>query len=124
MKTIIVLLAFGLSTQGQVPKKEVKPINVEKKIANKTEYIGNFRITYYWLGEDNYGYETASGERSRHLQTVAVDPRVIPLGTTIIINGEEYKAIDTGGAVKGNVIDIFTEYPIHKIYRADVFEER
>lgn len=40
-------------------------------------------------------------------RTVAVDPNVIPLGSTVIINGVSYIAEDTGSAVVGNVIDIY-----------------
>lgn len=36
-----------------------------------------------------------------------MDPDVIPLGSTIMINGKEYIAEDIGGAIKGNVIDLF-----------------
>ena len=35
---------------------------------------------------------------------VAVDPEVIPLGSTVVINGQEYLAADTG--VKGQAVDI------------------
>lgn len=39
---------------------------------------------------------------------VAVDPRVIPLGSVLYVPGYGYAvAIDTGGAVKGNVVDVF-----------------
>jgi 3D (Asp-Asp-Asp) domain-containing protein len=38
---------------------------------------------------------------------VAVDPNVIPLGTRMYIPGYGYGvAADTGGAVKGNIIDL------------------
>lgn len=40
-------------------------------------------------------------------RTIAVDPDVIPLGSTVLINGKEYIAEDIGGAIKGNVIDLF-----------------
>ena len=39
--------------------------------------------------------------------TVAVDPRVIPYGSKLLINGVVYTAEDKGGAVRGNHIDIF-----------------
>ena len=50
---------------------------------------------------------TASGVKAKANHTIAVDKRVIPLGTHIIYNGKEYVAEDTGGAIKGNKIDIY-----------------
>ena len=50
---------------------------------------------------------TASGARAESGKTVAVDPNVIPLGSTVIIDGVSYIAQDTGSAVKGNVVDIY-----------------
>lgn len=42
------------------------------------------------------------------LQTIAVDPKVIALGSVVYVeNMGWYKAEDTGGAIKGNRIDIF-----------------
>ena len=87
---------------------------------NANVNMGNFKVTYYWPGEDNWGHRTATGVRSSNLYTVAVDPNVIPLGSKILIDGEEYLAVDVGGLVKGDHVDIFTETPIHKTYTAHV----
>lgn len=39
---------------------------------------------------------------------IAVDPKVIPLGTKVWVEGYGYAvAGDTGGAIKGNKIDVF-----------------
>jgi 3D (Asp-Asp-Asp) domain-containing protein len=41
---------------------------------------------------------------------VAVDPKVIPLGTRLYIDGYGYATpLDTGGSIKGNKIDLFFE---------------
>lgn len=63
------------------------------------------------------GYSTAQPSLSRYTangtdllanpKVVAVDPTVIPLGTKITVEGYgTYIAADTGGAIKGNKIDI------------------
>lgn len=53
---------------------------------------------------------TASGRRVTPYVSCAVDPNVIPLGSTIMIeyNGEMHymRADDTGGSIKGNRLDI------------------
>jgi 3D (Asp-Asp-Asp) domain-containing protein len=58
------------------------------------------------------GGETKSGTQAKS-GTVAADPRVLPLGTTIRVTGlksprpQTFTVTDTGAAVKGNRIDIF-----------------
>ena len=65
--------------------------------------LGNFKLTFY--GGDTM---TASGKRPRIKHTIAVDRRVIPLGSKVYIEGwGTYYAEDTGGAIKGKIIDIF-----------------
>ena len=63
-------------------------------------------------GDEAYGI-TASGTHAKP-GTVAVDPRVIPLGTKLYIESMDgygsygyATAEDTGGAIKGNRIDLF-----------------
>ena len=42
------------------------------------------------------------------ISTVAVDPNVIPLGSKVYVSGYGVAiAADTGGAIKGNIIDVF-----------------
>lgn len=55
------------------------------------------------------GRKTATGRTTKR-GIVAVDPRVIPLGTRLYIEGYGYgEAQDVGGGVKGNKIDLFME---------------
>lgn len=76
---------------------------------NKGEYIGTFRISHYCpCSTCNGGYSgTASGAPLTPWVSIAVDPSVIPLGSTVYIDGYgEFKAHDTGSAIKGNRIDV------------------
>ena len=53
------------------------------------------------------GGRTATGTQAR-VGEIAVDPSVIPLGTTVYVEGfGPLRAEDTGGAVKGHIIDIY-----------------
>lgn len=55
------------------------------------------------------GYRTAIGATTRR-GIIAVDPRVIPLGTRLYVEGYGHGvAADTGGAIKGRRIDVFLE---------------
>ena len=42
-------------------------------------------------------------------RTIAVDQRLIKLGSKVRMNDREYIAEDTGGAIKGKRIDLFVD---------------
>ena len=68
---------------------------------------------------------TATGTPVVEGQTIAVDPRVIPYGTKVIIGGHIFTAEDCGGAIQGNHIDIYVnnhaEATALGVTNADVF---
>src|SRR5699024_2317005 len=71
-----------------------------------TAYDLSFQSTGKRPGDKSYGI-TASGTKAK-VGTVAVDPNVIPLGTRLYVDGYGFcVAEDTGGAIKGNRIDLF-----------------
>lgn len=77
----------------------------------KLESLGEFTLTAYCgaaccCGQYANGL-TATGTTATEGRTIAVDPRVIPYGSKVIINGHEYIAEDCGGAIKGNRIDVY-----------------
>ena len=84
---------------------------VEAVAETEPQDLGTFKLTAYcacpkccgdWSDGITYMGTVATAGR-----TVAVDPRVIPLGSTVNINGQAYIAEDIGGAIKGNRIDVF-----------------
>ena len=73
--------------------------------------MGVFKLTAYYAGEDEWGdtikYPGDGEHKARLNHTIAVDPNVIPLGSKVLIDGTIYTAEDVGGAIKGNIIDIW-----------------
>lgn len=84
--------------------------------------LGEFKLTAYCSCErccgvyalnrplDENGNEIVTGSIGERLVagvSIAVDPKVIPYGSKVIINGNTYIAQDTGGSIKGNRIDVY-----------------
>ena len=82
----------------------------------ESNYLGTFCVTAYCGCSECCGAYAegrgdvvpgAIGEPLTANYSIAVDPNVIPLGSTVTINGQEYKAQDTGGLIKGNRLDMY-----------------
>ncbi|WP_372996982.1 3D domain-containing protein [Lutispora sp.] len=84
-------------------------------VMSATAYDNSYESTGKHPGHPEYGI-TASGIRTRK-GIVAVDPRVIKLGTRLYVESLDGKvpdyglslAADTGGAIKGNKVDLYFE---------------
>lgn len=96
---------------------KAETVTVEAEIAETKDTeaagwisAGVFKVTHYCDCEHCQGEyigTTATGTAPKAGRTIAVDPDTIPLGSVVKINGQEYVAEDTGGAIKGNRVDIF-----------------
>lgn len=112
LKLIILMVFLGVFPTSRAanmlieecpPKKPVKRLKV--------------RLTAYWIGQDpdTSKFKSSTGYTLKSGRTCAVDPRIIPYGSTVVVDGKEFKAIDTGAAViakkashgKLPVVDLF-----------------
>lgn len=100
---------------GIVPKMD-KTMNAEKQKMAATGEPSSAKemtviATAYTAYCEGCSGTTAYGINLRenpHLKVIAVDPKIIPLGTKVWVEGYGYAiAGDTGGAIKGNKIDVF-----------------
>lgn len=85
------------------------PIESPPSVAGSTEMVVTATAyTAYCTGCSGttaYGIDLRANPNQK---VIAVDPRVIPLGTKVWVEGYgEAIAGDTGGAIKGNKIDVF-----------------
>lgn len=109
---IINMARDGISNAESRINELNKPI-VDNSADISTGTIGNVVKTLTMESTAYYGHgTTALGlkpvRNPNGLSTIAVDPNVIPLGTKVYVSGYGLAiAADTGGAIKGNIIDVF-----------------
>lgn len=101
------MILFGTTGTGAQPR------------ATRARTLSMSATAYCLTGETSSGTQAKSG-------TVAADPQVLPMGTTIRVTGlmsprpQTFTVADTGPAVKGNEIDVF----ISDCARAKTFGRR
>ncbi len=112
--------ALGTAKNGEIVNIELWK-NGEPKDPLRLFYkkIGDFKATYYTEWDDKIVYSptfrlTRSGDKPISYQTIAADPKVLPLGTVVYIpelsslpNNGYFIVQDTGSQIVGNKIDIY-----------------
>lgn len=107
-KNPVVALSSSSPTMEELTKNGVK--------FDVKQVLNNVKLTAYSAGPASTGKDpdhpqygiTASGARVTEGRTIAVDPKVIPMGWWVYIEGLGFRrAEDTGSAVKGNKIDVY-----------------
>jgi 3D (Asp-Asp-Asp) domain-containing protein len=94
------------------------PVATEGTVGKSVQRVMTSTLTAYTAGVESTGKTpshpqygiTFSGKRAAEGRTIAVDPKIIPLGSTVYIEGIGVrKAEDTGSAIKGTRIDVFMD---------------
>lgn len=119
--TVTAKTTTASKTKTTTTTKTTKVSSTSKKVATKAgvnfEYkkvIKNVSMTAYSSQEPGIGTRTASGTRVTEGRTIAVDPNVIPIGWWVYIDGLGFRrAEDTGGAIKGNKVDVYFDSLSH-----------
>ncbi|WP_195576810.1 3D domain-containing protein [Paenibacillus sp. 1001270B_150601_E10] len=97
--------ASGSSGSSSKSSSNVSKDGINFKYKQK---LTNVQLTAYTEQPGSAGAKTASGTKVTEGRTIAVDPDVVPLGWWVYIEGYGfYRAEDTGGAVKGKIMDIY-----------------
>ena len=109
-KNPVVVLSASSPDIDQVTKGDVT--FAYKQVLNNvtlTAYTAHAASTGKTSDHPQYGI-TYSGTKATEGRTIAVDPKVIPIGWWVYIEGIGLRrAEDTGSAIKGNKIDIYFE---------------
>ncbi|MER2174457.1 MAG: 3D domain-containing protein [Carnobacterium sp.] len=97
--------------EEQAPVAEEAPVVEEQAPAAETAQSGKtvtVEATAYSTNQPELSDTTATGiNLNENPKVIAVDPSVIPLGSTVYIPGQgTFIAGDTGSAIKGNRIDV------------------
>lgn len=116
-----------VNTQMNSTEERLK--RVETEVSRSAARTMHMEITAYDLSVEScgkapgtYGYGitatgvSLAGQTLESARAIAVDPNVIPLGSRVRIKFDNpnlkhlngiYRAVDTGGGIKGNRIDLF-----------------
>ncbi len=99
--------SLGSSSKLKLESAEIGTINsldTPGKEVSDSDFIGFEATAYSDLGITFSGVYVQRG-------IVAADPRVLPIGSVIEVSAGDYSGIytvmDTGGVIKGDIIDIF-----------------
>jgi len=107
-----------LKTEINALKYALKDAREIKDLLSENNYIGEFVITYYTAGFESTGKNpgdkdygiTASGEPVKENYTIAADWSVLPVGSRVYIENKGiYVVEDSGSAIVGNKLDIYTK---------------
>lgn len=110
---MVVSASMIRSEQVTIREEIAEPETVETEEEPEPERewheVGKCRITHYCpcsrcCGQWANGI-TATGTTAKEGRTIAVDPKIIPLGSEVMIHDLVYIAEDTG--VSGNAVDIY-----------------
>lgn len=101
---------YTLANTLRYENGQISPVVASSAASGHMVPLGTFKTTAYcpcYSCSEGWGRQTSTGALATSNHTIAVDPRVIPYGSKVMIDGVIYTAEDRGGGVKGHHIDIY-----------------
>lgn len=108
----------------EVVAEEAAPYQAPVIASRPVTHLGSFSVTYYSAYDGTQSGITAGGTSmaggnvytADGYRIIAADPSILPLGTVVSVttaDGQQFlaKVDDTGGAIRGNIIDIACSSP-------------
>lgn len=101
-----------LKVSGTATKAAAKPAAAKKASTSNAAYKSmRVKATAYTASCKGCSGITATGinlKKNPNAKVISVDPKIIPLGSKVYVEGYGMAvAADTGGAMRGNKIDVF-----------------
>lgn len=97
-KQVLYISSPSISSKGKPVVKQASVKELTVSATAYTVYPGSSGITAIGINL----------KKNPNQKVISVDPRVIKLGTKVYVPGYGYAiAGDTGGAIKGNIIDVY-----------------
>lgn len=109
-KPVVVTTVVTTEANTQAPTESATVEATTNSGEPRTEYVGRFKVTAYCSCEKCCGTgatgQTASGTIATEGRTIAASSNYA-FGTQLMFNGNVYTVEDRGGAINGNVIDLY-----------------
>ncbi|MFC3882056.1 ubiquitin-like domain-containing protein [Bacillus songklensis] len=102
------IVAVGSKATKPVTKTAVAQVSRDDHQSGREFYVQSTAYTAFCSGCSGKTRTGIDLRANPNAKVIAVDPSIIPLGSKVYVEGYGYAiAADTGGAIKGNKIDVF-----------------
>lgn len=106
------MVDIGLADADSIDLDVIRDRHAEDPETIERLMLDNDRVVFFEIVPASTWPRASTGVRLVPRHTVAVDPKVIPLGSVLVIEGDDLPptvvvAVDIGGAIRGRRLDLY-----------------